>query len=144
MNYWMTPTPASQKSRRNRGACERNDPGYTFSLYSSGKIHTIHIYVVPHREGRVSRHPSLYGIHYAHMVCHTGRGVCVCYQGARDGRYNGAVQVILPIQHCIFTPELQWQSRGQMPCLTGVLHHPFNTACWPLNYSGNPGVNRQC
>jgi hypothetical protein len=38
----------------------------------------------------------------------------------------------LPLQHWPFTPELQWSSPHS---------HPFETACLPLGYSGNPGVN---
>ena len=29
----------------------------------------------------------------------------------------------IPLQNCLFTPELQWQSRGQMAYLTGVPTH---------------------
>jgi hypothetical protein len=68
-----------------------------------------------------------------------------------------------PLQCRLFTPELPWQSRGQIAYLTGVVvwktpttgqpapygerafpsGHPFTTGCLPLSYSGNPGVKRR-
>ena len=74
-----------------------------------------------------------------------------------------------PRRYGLFTPELQWQSRGKRRILqggacvptagravrgslggggacgggSGALRcvHPFDTGCLPLGYSGNPGVN---
>jgi hypothetical protein len=70
----------------------------------------------------------------------------------------------IPLQNCLFTPELQWQSRGQMAYLTGetlwqssmkcrrssappralpatVISPPSILAALTLSCSGDPGVN---
>jgi hypothetical protein len=43
-----------------------------------------------------------------------------CGGGREAARGGGGEGGAAPLQNWLFTPELQWQSRGQTACLTGV------------------------
>ena len=74
------------------------------------------------------------------IVCLYEECVEVAVFSAEDEEGSGeAVQVtcaFTPLQYWLFTPELQWQSRGKWCLREGPRARHL-----PLNYSGNLGVN---